>query len=160
MNPTAYITAAARRAGASGAGAGGGHGARQERKYRRVEDADRRGEDEDAGKRISRQVGKLNKQGALAARISYEDVKGPLESCGVEAALRILRDLEHSGARINDPQNYILVAASKKLGNRNKINKAPSDPPACKWTAKSKTAVEKDLDDKLNAPLDELANGA
>eukprot|EP00930_Biecheleria_cincta_P089997 TRINITY_DN7934_c0_g1_i2.p1 TRINITY_DN7934_c0_g1~~TRINITY_DN7934_c0_g1_i2.p1 ORF type:complete len:634 (-),score=111.85 TRINITY_DN7934_c0_g1_i2:143-2044(-) len=63
-------------------------------------------------KEISRKVGQLNKIADWPLKLSYSDIKEPLEQCGVELALDILEDLEYAH-NVQDPTDYVLSAARK-----------------------------------------------
>eukprot|EP00929_Paragymnodinium_shiwhaense_P039450 TRINITY_DN20706_c0_g1_i1.p1 TRINITY_DN20706_c0_g1~~TRINITY_DN20706_c0_g1_i1.p1 ORF type:complete len:723 (-),score=114.61 TRINITY_DN20706_c0_g1_i1:146-2236(-) len=100
-NPTAYVAAAASRKGGS-SGPGGG----------------RRMSGGDDFRQISKRIGWLNNEGALAEPISYSDVAGLLEALDQGTALRILEDLEAAGGSVKNPTAYVAAAATRAAGGR------------------------------------------
>eukprot|EP00930_Biecheleria_cincta_P083854 TRINITY_DN73363_c0_g1_i1.p1 TRINITY_DN73363_c0_g1~~TRINITY_DN73363_c0_g1_i1.p1 ORF type:complete len:632 (+),score=122.92 TRINITY_DN73363_c0_g1_i1:124-2019(+) len=62
---------------------------------------------------LSQQIGRLNKSGRLSDRLLFDQVIGPLSDIDEEAASQILRDLEASGSKVNNPTAYVLAAASR-----------------------------------------------
>eukprot|EP00930_Biecheleria_cincta_P047697 TRINITY_DN3311_c0_g1_i1.p1 TRINITY_DN3311_c0_g1~~TRINITY_DN3311_c0_g1_i1.p1 ORF type:complete len:464 (-),score=106.22 TRINITY_DN3311_c0_g1_i1:125-1480(-) len=92
-NPTAYVKAAAQRA--SGVNP----------------TSTTKPSDSEDSKKIARQVGWLNANGNLQDRLSYSDIKEPLENCGLRGAQRILKDLEWGAESIENPTGYVRAAA-------------------------------------------------
>lgn len=70
--------------------------------------------DED-GRRISRQVAWLNQHAGLPERISYSDVKDPLEACDLRTAMRILKDCESMASTVRNPTSYVVSMAEKAV---------------------------------------------
>merc|ERR1740123_1997185 len=64
-------------------------------------------------KTISGMVGRINSTVALTEKISYSDVKLPLDMIGLEAAKKILKDIENSAGAIKNPTSYIIAAAKR-----------------------------------------------
>lgn len=70
---------------------------------------------DDQGKQISGLVGRLNNSVPLVEKLSYSDIKEPLEACGLEAALKILKDVEQSPHSIKNPTSYVIAAARRAV---------------------------------------------
>lgn len=127
-NPTGYVTAAAARVppapggygGGYGSGCGGGYASYvpaslppasgQKRSW--TQEAAAPAEDE-GSRQISKQIGWINSHVALLEKLSYSDTKPHLEMVGVEAALKILKDVESSAATIKSPTSYVIAAAKR-----------------------------------------------
>mmetsp|Transcript_80986 Transcript_80986/g.203831 ORF Transcript_80986/g.203831 Transcript_80986/m.203831 type:complete len:584 (+) Transcript_80986:116-1867(+) len=123
-NPTGYVTAvAAARAASAPPSVVGGCGsfapaplpaasftAQQKRSW--TQDAVSPAEDE-GSRQISKQIGWINSHVPLMEKLSYSDTKPHLEAVGVEAALKILKDVEGSAGTIKSPTSYVIAAAKR-----------------------------------------------
>lgn len=105
QKPTAYIIKAARNAN--------GRSPATKRKWLPSSAGPADGPADDS-KRISQKVGYLNKIAKWPAKLSYSDVKDPLEKCGVKIALEILEDLEHADD-VKDPTDHVLRVARRSI---------------------------------------------
>eukprot|EP00929_Paragymnodinium_shiwhaense_P080831 TRINITY_DN42185_c0_g3_i1.p1 TRINITY_DN42185_c0_g3~~TRINITY_DN42185_c0_g3_i1.p1 ORF type:complete len:426 (-),score=94.37 TRINITY_DN42185_c0_g3_i1:141-1418(-) len=106
-NPTAYVAAAARRAGGGYRQGGETRWANHDQPAQYMSEAQRR--------QISKQIGWLNQNMECENTISYSDVIDVLSAVGLNAAMKILKDLEQSAASVQKPTNYIIVAARRRL---------------------------------------------
>merc|ERR1712126_49405 len=69
----------------------------------------------DDQRRIARQVGWLNQHAGLIERISYSDVKEPLEALDLHTAMRLMKDIETMFQVIRNPTAYLLSAARRAM---------------------------------------------
>lgn len=123
-NPTNFVLAASNRLPKGGmtgmfgpwghmlsnaVGSGGaGKGAKRQWK----ENAAAPGDDEES-KKISKEVGRLNREIGFHEKLSYSDVKEHLEAVGVETSLKILQDLRVAAPTVKSPTSYVIVAAKR-----------------------------------------------
>lgn len=77
------------------------------------EEAAKPAADDEEAKQIARNVGRINCTVAMAEKLSYSDVKPHLEACGLEAASKILKDLEASAGSVKSPTSYVIAAAKR-----------------------------------------------
>lgn len=110
QKPTAYVIKAAQNALFSN-----GRSPAIKRTRQPVSTGTARGNPDDS-KQISQKIGQLNKAANWPNRLSYSDVKGPLEQCGVDVALEILDDLEHADD-VQDPTDFVLCTARSIIGD-------------------------------------------
>lgn len=68
---------------------------------------------DEEGKQIARHVGRINGTVCMVEKLSYSDVKPHLEACGLEAATKILKDLEASAGSVKSPTSYVIAAARR-----------------------------------------------
>lgn len=111
-NPTGFISAAANRrlsGSTNKAGRKRSYDALQERPA-----ACSNGLEDDA-KKISVQVGWLNKHAGLKEPVSYCDVVESLSAIDISSAMQILKDLEVKAERVSNPTAYVIAAARRVL---------------------------------------------
>lgn len=82
----------------------------------------------DDSKKLSRQIGWLNKNAGLMENLSFSDVNGPLSMLPVTEAMKILKDLENNALTIKNPTSYVMKAAGNAMASGG-IAKTPQRPP-------------------------------
>lgn len=106
-NPTGYVMSAARRLTTASPA-----GALKRPLQEALSGPGARYMDEGARK-IARQIGWLNQNVPLAEKISYTDVHESLERCELRVAMKLMKDLEASGAHVQSPTKWLVSAARR-----------------------------------------------
>jgi len=134
-NPTNYTLQAAYRVAGYSASGAGSKGQKRPREW--TAEAPSSYADYDPAKKISRQIGWLNKNVSLQEKISYTDVIDALSAIDPSEAMTILKDLEENAETVKNPTNYTLKAAYRvagysAAGGGSKGQKRPRE-----WTAEA-----------------------
>mmetsp|Transcript_21219 Transcript_21219/g.49844 ORF Transcript_21219/g.49844 Transcript_21219/m.49844 type:complete len:412 (+) Transcript_21219:51-1286(+) len=77
-------------------------------------------------KKIARQVGWLNQHCSLSEKISYSDVKEPLEALDLRTAMRLLKDVENMAQTLRNPTAY-LISVAKRESDRGNVRGGTTD---------------------------------
>mmetsp|Transcript_23209 Transcript_23209/g.65584 ORF Transcript_23209/g.65584 Transcript_23209/m.65584 type:complete len:503 (-) Transcript_23209:111-1619(-) len=86
--------------------------------------------DDGFGKQISREVGRINAHAPFTEKLSYSDIKPHLETLGLEAAMKILKDVEGSARTVKSPTSYVIAAAKRASSGEGIPAKRPAGSPA------------------------------